>query len=1058
LDYFQNISQIQMTTPDSFLNGDAVNSDASWTAILQNNPFKLSVVTPSTPPVITLQSTTLWSLTFSNRQNPTKFGSVPAGVNDASTENDNKDAVFGLVPPTSAPAITFGDATTRFGITTTTMSSELAAFVALVDPSGSLALTLDPSPTARSAVWALSGSVYRTDVSLVFQLPVNSRTDVMHYISTAYSLAIDSLVVAPRLTLKTITTYTQSPFSSTSVSEVIVDIQINGFQLSLIFGPASSNLRISNPPKASPTDPPPPGTIFDRLNAAFLSQNPSAGLKSGDLPNSSHSGTFNKFLQTIDFWYLLLTVSTTKSQTPDSSGNFNPVAGPLNWQINLIAEWQSSIGAVVAFQYDSSTSTFSGRLLFNTDVTPPTAIRQYDYDWQTDLANATTKPLPAPLDLWKIFSSTATAPKQIPHLVVEAELMFTQTSSNGGYSLGFSTTAVSDALATPPGKSASAAPEGFSWDMISVNALFESSTTETLTLQIFAGMSLNPKPGSSIPPAELLVSAMYVTNGSWNLHARAYDITFPLLYSYLHSSVQNSSIGILQSLSIKSIVAVYTFDPNGDASSFFISGTILLGDLELDLSYEYASSLLAAGDTPAVQISNDENGITPSQPPLRPDAGKEQWTFAASLGAASPGSNLGKVVASIAPNAKVVLPSFVAQIPVNDVAGNSAVRLIMRGTDPYTAVSVAVAIGDFNVTFVSLNTKGSDTNKTVLRVALDQIPLVNSVPLIKSLPQPCDKILYLWLDDDSGFGLSQAELDFINGELSYLSIAKIDTKDSSKDPSLAALRAGHHFMVEDKGKIVLDHVFGDDDANSTPTSPDPTTPPSSGSGSANQDSAPTKGALDKQLPFLSISAVSLLFKHGVLGVELDATVTLGPIQFSLIQFDLGIQISSIKLNDLSSVTLSADLHGLSVDLDEPPVLLAGAFIHDTGNSIETYKGGISFGFEAWKFLAVGEYAIVNNGQYKSVFVYAKLDGPLFSLGFATVSGVRVGLGYNSAVRTPTITELPSFPFLTDSVDSDKGDDPLSIIKAMTDPPAGGGTAWVSPKQDSYWVVAVRLPL
>src|SRR5437763_5309589 len=38
---------------------------------------------------------------------------------------------------------------------------------------------------------------------------------------------------------------------------------------------------------------------------------------------------------------------------------------------------------------------------------------------------------------------------------------------------------------------------------------------------------------------------------------------------------------------------------------------------------------------------------------------------------------------------------------------------------------------------------------------------------------------------------------------------------------------------------------------------------------------------------------------------------------------------------------------------------------------------------------------------------------LITLGFATISGVRLGVGFNSSVRTPNIDQITSFPFVND---------------------------------------------
>jgi hypothetical protein len=187
-------------------------------------------------------------------------------------------------------------------------------------------------------------------------------------------------------------------------------------------------------------------------------------------------------------------------------------------------------------------------------------------------------------------------------------------------------------------------------------------------------------------------------------------------------------------------------------------------------------------------------------------------------------------------------------------------------------------------------------------------------------------------------------------------------------------------------------------------------------------------------------------------------MTLGPIQAQVVGFEVILGISKIKLNDLSSIPVSFGIHGLGISVDEDPLEIAGAFIHDTVNGVDRYAGGVAVGFEAWSFMAVGAYEVITasggGASYKSVFVYAKLNGPLFTLAFATVSGVRAGFGYNSTVRSPSMEELPDFPFLSGSEEDGADDDPMAILQAMIGSGDSTTTPWVSPKDDSYWVAAV----
>jgi hypothetical protein len=77
---------------------------------------------------------------------------------------------------------------------------------------------------------------------------------------------------------------------------------------------------------------------------------------------------------------------------------------------------------------------------------------------------------------------------------------------------------------------------------------------------------------------------------------------------------------------------------------------------------------------------------------------------------------------------------------------------------------------------------------------------------------------------------------------------------------------------------------------------------------------------------------------------------------------------------------------------------------------------------------------------------------IITLEFATIEGVRLGFGYNSAVRSPAMNELASFPFIDDQGTQRAGNDPMLLLQSFIQP-TPTGPAWVSPRADSYWLAA-----
>ena len=91
-----------------------------------------------------------------------------------------------------------------------------------------------------------------------------------------------------------------------------------------------------------------------------------------------------------------------------------------------------------------------------------------------------------------------------------------------------------------------------------------------------------------------------------------------------------------------------------------------------------------------------------------------------------------------------------------------------------------------------------------------------------------------------------------------------------------------------------------------------------------------------------------------------------------------------------------------------------------------------------------------------MFRYGKLDGPLVELEFATISGVRLGFGFNSTVYLPSAELLYTFPFINDASATQAGNDPMKVLNNMI-LPMNNNPAYVSAKLGSCWFCAVGHP-
>ncbi|PVH83680.1 hypothetical protein DL98DRAFT_528973 [Cadophora sp. DSE1049] len=807
-----------------------------------------------------------------------------------------------------------------------------------------------------------------------------------------------------------------------------------------------------------------------------------------------------------------------------AEGPKGKASAPLQWGIKLLVSWKAGenkdIPVLIGLGYESRTKMFHGELILahNPVVMNP---RLPDYDHRLALPYKTLEsqgikiddlhPIPPSISLWALFfSDCGNPPKElysIPFNISLAELSYQTipgaTPADKTSSITFAMTIQRDGDQEP--LSGEEAPTGgLVWEEISVVASRmagkdpkTNAALKMTSIQIASQVKLKPKTATEPPIKEAVLDVALSYDNlagatDWTLEGSVQNLSVALLADcYFDESCKSGAIEVLGKLNLSSLKVLYVYSV-GQASSLLITGILNLGGLELDLSYQYVSTKIKPTAKSAAQI---RWGDKPPNAELKPVSvtSETNWSFEAYLRVTDQEATIASIADSIVPGRGQDLPEFVGGIKIAAKGDplNAPIKLIYTGNNTEgSLLAVWVNLGPFNMTFIQYRSMATATKKattkSILRVSADQIPLLDKIPLVNELPQPFENLVYLWVGDPAqtnpnlkGFTREMIEIEAggkrpINKALAQAGIPPILLKKSKTQSTAAnatstspALQAGHHFIVVTNGKVVLDHIFEPGEKDKQPPKagaptppPPPPRPQNAPPATTVSEKPPTKGDTNTKAGPLSISALSLQYKNGSLFVNIDASLVLGPLSFSVIGFTIEIELSKVKLDSLADIIkeklVRVSLHGLAAGVDKPPLTLKGVFIHDTavtgtaGGSIESYRGGIAVGFKAWKILAVGEYAIVtmvkDGPQFKSVFVYGKLDGPLVTLQFATISGVRLGFGYNSLVRLPKAEQLYQFPFISDSV---TGDDPLKILNALKD----GPNPFVYSKEGGCWFLA-----
>jgi hypothetical protein len=839
-------------------------------------------------------------------------------------------------------------------------------------------------------------------------------------------------------------------------------------------------------------------TILALKQTPSFSASPSDAISSVSLFSGSGTSSstddavpkWGNFFSTIFLWYVDVDV-TDKA-----------------WEVAIILEIPISANnpLPIFLKYNSSKKTFSGGVWTNqgvnasNDVAPGLPIDNDSglllptYQEYHGLPSGFSTPPPAFVDLNSILGLTL--PAGLPTHLIQGTVFYNANDDKTGQTLN-----VELILQAPSQKDPSNVPTPFTW----VDAKFQyskTSTPETATWNVVSDFQLSQPAGSTILPATMEVDLKYSDdpqNGkNWSLTGDVDHLNFALLSQFADPGLMS----VMQNVVLTNVHVEYSYkgSPSSQtggstkppsAAAFLFTGEIDLTNqttgkgLKLDMYYQYANNAAAA-----TQLINNLSTRTPPitapsglEPPST-DGTTAAWAFDAFLSPLTDTGNatLGDVIDAIGVNA---LPSFIKSVPLSNTGGQNIVTLkahkdVLDGNEVVVFLfDVSIGILEFTFVQVSSNavpssggnsgSKSDESNSTtrILRLSVGELPLFSSLPVIKELPQPYQLLTYCWANQD----VPKDQLDSLNKE--YLSASPLYYKNTDKDQT-TALKQGHHFIVVNNNACVLDHIF------TTDTAPNPSSQSDSGDGvkkavairkplllehdttepTDDATNPPTTGTLKKDSSFLSISGVGLQYSQGTLWLFLDASIKLGPIEMDLIGFGIGLKLvgdGAINLSDLSNLSsdaaalkkaLSFQLQGLAMDFNQPPVLIAGVFEHIVTATLDAYRGGIAVGVEPYDFVAVGEYAEVteNNNTYKSIFIYAKLDGPLIDLEIAIIEGVRLGFGYNSFVRTPTVQELAQFPFINDSGASVAGTNPMAILTAMR----GGDNPWVQVKQDSYW--------
>ncbi|OIW33122.1 hypothetical protein CONLIGDRAFT_666486 [Coniochaeta ligniaria NRRL 30616] len=514
---------------------------------------------------------------------------------------------------------------------------------------------------------------------------------------------------------------------------------------------------------------------------------------------------------------------------------------------------------------------------------------------------------------------------------------------------------------------------------------------------------------------------------SWQVSAQIQNLSVGTIFELFDADSQDGVLGLIGHIYIASMGLVYNYSSGGSgdssaATDFTFTGTLMLGLLELDLEYHYPSNKQWSF-TAKLSASNNPSGPTTLQDlvnslynkDLQPDSGITLPDF---VGAINVGGD------NVALNVIVQSSTIVQDTISEDGNGGGSTSV------PAVFVVVDLKIDEFEVTYVQFQAKGSTTPKRLFRAAITGLPEIPDVPIVGNLAQPFDAMYFLYVamsPQDKVQGITKAELDAVRAVLPATA-APLLVKQTSANPLSTdiLITPGAHFVVavntSTGPSAILDYAFNSDKKGEEMALVSDTPPPDSGSG---------KASMKKTLGPVTLDSIGLLYKDGKLGIILDATFKLGPVELQLLGFSIAVPLSAAQ-NIGSLLDPSVSINGLAMSFNQPPTSMAGEFAR-IGDDL--FAGGLSISFEPYLVTAAGAYGTITTSKgdtFKTVAVFGKLQGPLIELEFAQISGVTLGFGYNSFMRLPTVDEQAA--------------DMFKVFQ-------GGDPAWVTPRLDANWLAA-----
>lgn len=168
--------------------------------------------------------------------------------------------------------------------------------------------------------------------------------------------------------------------------------------------------------------------------------------------------------------------------------------------------------------------------------------------------------------------------------------------------------------------------------------------------------------------------------------------------------------------------------------------------------------------------------------------------------------------------------------------------------------------------------------------------------------------------------------------------------------------------------------------------------------------------VQKKLGPVSFQRIGVAFSDNTLSFALDASLAMGPAQFTMSGLTLG--------SSLSQFQPVFGLQGFFMSLKTSGFELGGGFLKSTAQGVVAYYGTVLAQAGSFSFKALGGHTPAHPDPQQpsrpiptSFFIYANIEIPIGGPPYFNLKGFAGGFGINNRLILPTLQELPDYILL-----------------------------------------------